>query len=248
MRHVFISILVHLCGFLCCINASAQQVVAPSPSEFKDIIDQYDGQMYYDDLGVQMYIGQDGDIRSNLSNSGSSDREVYDNLQLCQRMYKKFNCIPQYVVSYFLTHFKQYQSYYLNTLSKTGDINDAAAVFILLTSFNSKCKSCEKSYQKFAEVAENFDAESASKIVLDSSNGNSYRGATLMMLSIQLKELFKNGAISDISSKTKNNLIKAYESVLRDCEKVSKKNDSAYNESLNENSELYTLILNTLKQ
>lgn len=226
-------------------SANAQDALSLTPKDFKQVIIQMDGLSYYDNLGIQMSFGQDGNIKEQLLNGKDSDSEVYDKLQSCQRLFSGLTSIPLYVASYYTSHFGQYSEYYAKTLSKSGNTNDAAAAFLLLTTFNGKCKSVLKDYESFCDLMDNFSEDSACKIIMDKKHA--YNGSTLMILSITLANKVRDGSIESIPSKTKSNLIKAYENVLKECEKALKKNNTQYNEFLTQNKDLYTLILNKLK-
>ena len=228
------------------LTTNAQNPIELSPAEFKEYIDKNDGTIFFDNYGLAMEIGEAGIIKNQLNNGGSSDRAVYDNLQLCQRMYKNFDCIPHYVSKYVDDHFDSYQSYYTNYLSKNGDVNDAAAAMILLTGFNSKCRGSLKSYDKFSKLCENFTIEGAYDIVKDNGKNNDYRGATFYMLTGQLLKKIKDNTLGEIPDKTKKNLIKVYESMVKDCNKVIKKNDPLY-QDMPTYLEMYELVLNSLK-
>ena len=229
------------------IQTNAQDILKMTPVEFKEFVQKADGTIFYDNLGVTMAIGQEGNIASQLQNGGSSDRAVYDNLQLCHRMYKDYSCVPQYVVEYVLAHYDSYQSYYANTLSKTGNVNDAAAAFLLLTGFNGKCKAVNKSYEKFIAVCDNFNEDDANAIVADKGKNNGYRGAALMLLTAQLVNRISACTVGELSDKTKKNLVKTYDGVVKECEKVLKKNNPQYNQYVSQYKEMFELVLNRLK-
>lgn len=247
MKLTFLKIALVCCVAFIGIQTNAQDILKMTPVEFKEFVQKADGTIFYDNLGVTMAIGQEGNIASQLQSGVSSDRAVYDNLQLCYRMYKGYTCVPQYVVEYVLAHFSDYQNYYANTLSKTGDVNDALAAFLLLTRFNGKCKAVNKSYEKFVAVCDNFNEDEANDIVADNGKNNGYKGAALMLLTAQLVNRISAGTIGELSDKTKKNLIKTYERVVKECEKALKKNNPQYNQYVSQYKEMFELVLNRLK-
>lgn len=247
MKQSLLKIALVSCVAFIGIQTNAQDILKMTPVEFKEYVQKTDGSIFYDNLGVTMAIGQEGNIANQLKKGGSSDRAVYDNLQLCYRMYKDYTCVPQYVVEYVLAHFGDYQNYYANTLSKTGDVNDAAAAFLLLTGFNGKCKAVNKSYEKFIAVCDNFSEDEANDIVADKGKNNGYKGAALMLLTAQLVNRISAGTVGELSDKTKKNLVKTYDGVVKECDKVLKKNNSQYNQYVSQYKEMFELVLNRLK-
>ena len=246
MKKAIVKLICLSCFALLGVSSVAQNPYELSPAEFKDYVDANDGSVFFDNYGLAMGIGEAGNIKKQLEDGGSSDKAIYENLQLCQSMYKSVDCIPHYVAIYVTNNFDAYQSYYSNYLSKNGDVNDAAAALLLLTGFNGKCKGSLKSYDKFSKLCANYTTEGAYDIVKDSGKNNDYRGATFCLLSGQLLKMVKSNTISEIPDKTKKNLIKVYESLLKDCNKINKKNDPLY-EDMPSYIELYELILNSLK-
>ncbi|MBR1633231.1 MAG: hypothetical protein IJ686_05700 [Bacteroidales bacterium] len=229
------------------IQAKAQDILKMTPGEFKEYVQKMDGSIFYDNLGVTMAIGQQGNIAHQLKNGGSSDRAVYENLQMCYRMYKDYPCVPQYVVEYVLSHFDQYKNYYVNTLIASGDINDAAAANLLLTGFNNKCKAVNKSYEKFVKVCDDFNIDDANEIVADKGKNNGYRGATLMLLTAQLINKISDGSIGELSDKTKKNLTKTFGGIVSECDKALKKNNPQYNQYVSQYKEMFDLVVSRLK-
>jgi hypothetical protein len=245
MKKQILKIAVVGCLTLIGADSYAQDLLSMTPAEYKEYIVQCDGQMYFDDLGMTMSIAKEGNIASQLRSS--TDGQIYDGLQLCYRMYKDLSSVPQYVVEYVLANFETYENYYVSTLSKTGDVNDAAAAFLLLTGFNGRCKAVNKSFEKFCEVCDDFTEDAANSIVADKGKKNGYRGAGLMLLTSQLVKRIQNGTIAELSDKTKKNLVKTYDGIVKECDKALKKNNPEYNQYLPPYKEMYELVLNSLK-
>lgn len=224
---------------------SAQDISNMTSAQFKALVDSNDGVGFFDRLGVQMTIGGKDELEQ-MFKLGSSDGAVYEILQGCQRLYKGLPYVPQFVVDYYLSHFEQYQKYYATTLSKTGDVNDAAAAFILLTAFNSKCKAIDKSYRAFSDLCRNFTVDAAYAIVSDDGKNNAYRGATLLYLSSELLKMSQSGTLSNISPKVKKGLLKVYDSVVKECDKALKQDNPAYNQYVSQYKDMYEYLLNKL--